>query len=192
MYHGRYNSVWKLGLTLLVVGCSFEHGELQPIDARNEKPIIDAPHQRDPASCLPPPSPTCVLFTCPGSDHCYYECGRTPTSKATWVGAVGACTQSQRGCIATINDQLEQDCIAAATMPMFPDAVWLGYHQPSGASEPAEDWAWQCGTSAFAPAWGASQPDNAGAGENCAAMTDAGDWIDADCSGTARFVCELQ
>jgi len=182
--------VWRLGLTLLVVGCSFEHGESHAIDARQQL-VSDAPPQRDPATCLPPPSPTCVLFTCPGSDHCYYECGRTSTSKATWVGAVGACTQSQRGCIVTINDQLEQNCIAAATSPSFPDAVWLGYHQPSGATEPADDWTWQCGTSAFPPAWDANQPDNAGSGENCAAMTDAGSWFDADCSGTAPFVCEL-
>jgi hypothetical protein len=104
-------------------------------------------------------------------------------SKATWVGAVGSCTGAQRGCIVTINDQLEQDCIAANTGPGFPDAVWLGYHRNTGT----DAFVWQCGESTFPPAWATGEPGV----ENCAAMTDAGAWVNVNCGGTASFVCEL-
>lgn len=181
--------MWRYAFAL-VAACSFEHGT-KPALGVSDAARLDALPKRDPTTCPAPPSATCVLFTCAGSTHCYYECGRTATSKATWVGAVGSCTSSQRGCIVTITDQLEQDCIAAATAPEFPDAVWLGLHQNTGATEPDGDYLWQCGDSALPPAWLAGEPDNAGGVENCVAMNDGGSWLDLNCGGTARFVCEL-
>lgn len=162
-----------------------------PIDAPLDTAMIDAAPPVDARMC-PAAPPTCTAFTCAGSSSCYYICGSDTTGKQSYSGARGSCTNANVGCIVTINDQAENDCIAAATTPMFPSSlVWIGYEQASNGSEPAGGWSWQCGTSSYlAPNWGDFEPNDQN-GEDCALMTAGGAWIDGDCGGSARFVCEL-
>jgi hypothetical protein len=181
----------------VLVGCSFEHGvpvtphdDAAGADARVIDAAIDA--MADARVC-PAAPPTCKAFQCPGSPSCYYVCGTSTSGKQTYAGAIGSCTNAEVGCVVTINDQAENDCIAANTVPSFPSAlVWFGFEQSASGTEPASGWSWHCGTSAYnAPNWGSFEPNNEGGSEDCAAMTAGGAWLDVDCSGTARFVCEL-
>jgi hypothetical protein len=178
----------------LLLACSFEHGMLPPPPSSDAPPMPDAPVDAKPADarvCPPPPNSTCRLFTCPGSNSCYYECGIT--AKQSWTGARGSCPNANLGCIVTINDQAEQNCITAETVPSFPSSlVWFGWKQDPAAMEPDQGWGWECPPSSYvSPAWGSFEPNNTGGNEDCGALTDGGGWIDADCSGSARFVCEL-
>jgi len=158
--------------------------------------VIDAPVDVlpiDARECPAPPA-TCNLFTCPGSNACYYECGTTGGSKASWTGARDACVNGSLGCIVTISSQAEQDCVVQQVNPMFMNqqTVWFGFHQTSKSMEPAGNWAWQCGTSTYLqPAWGSFEPTNDNNNEDCAAFTDGGGWFDANCTSTMRYVCEL-
>lgn len=161
------------------------------IDARPRDAAIDAP-SIDARAC-PPAPPTCTAFSCPSSNSCYYLCGTATSGKQSWMGAQTSCTNAGVGCLVTIDNQAEQDCITFETMPMFPNAlVWFGFRQSPTGAEPAGDWGWECGTSNYvSPAWGDFEPNNLGGNEDCGALTNGGGWIDADCSGSARFVCEL-
>jgi hypothetical protein len=95
--------------------------------------------------------------------------------------------------VVTISDQAENDCIAAATNPVFPALVWTGWRQAGGATEPAGGWAWECpdGSSYVVPGWGGAEPNNQGGNEDCGAMGAGGAWIDGGCNSIMRFVCEL-
>ena len=160
------------------------------IDGRTIDASIDA--MADARVC-PEAPPTCTLFTCPSSSSCYYICGSATTGKQNFNGARGTCTSNNVGCIVTINDQMENDCIAQVTQPTFPNAlVWFGFKQASNGSEPAGGWSWECPPSNYlAPNWGDFEPNDTNNNEDCAAMTAAGAWLDVDCGGTARYVCEL-
>jgi hypothetical protein len=51
----------------------------------------------------------CTAFTCPTGDRCYYLCG-----EREWSSASNQCPALGLGCLVTIGDQAEQDCVAAA------------------------------------------------------------------------------
>ena len=194
-------------VAIAIAGCSFDHGRLpeqiaddappviddaRPIDARP----IDAPF--DARMCPAAPS-SCTLFKCPSSTSCYYLCGTTGTTDQNWMGANSSCQTSQRGCLVTISDQDEQNCITTQAMPSFPNAVtWIGYRQASTATQVNQGWAWTCGSSTYvSPAWGMFEPNdndvvpNEDHEEDCVGLVDFGGWNDAACSGNGRFVCEL-
>lgn len=119
-------------------------------------------------------------------------CGGTPGGARSWSSAQGSCANGGLGCLATINDQAEQDCITAQTSPVYPDNVWFGFHQSMMGSEPAGGWSWQCGTSSYVyPAWGQFEPNNQGGNEDCGVLATGGGWNDADCALDERYVCEL-
>lgn len=188
----------RVAMIALAAACSFEHG-VDPSLARHDAPPIDTPPSDaaidswiDARAC-PPAPPTCVAFSCPSSPSCYYLCGTSTTGKQNWTGAQASCMNAGVGCLATIDHQAEQDCIAIETAPSFPSAlVWFGFRQSSSGIEPAGDWGWECGTSSYvSPAWGGQEPNNSGGNEDCGVLTTSGGWMDVDCSGTARFVCEL-
>jgi hypothetical protein len=198
-------------LALLVVAslsaCNFRHGSLgggpddAPVDdALTDARPIDAPSDARPdatpdARVCPVAPGGCTRFTCDGSSSCYYICSGT---KRSWANAKTACESITSGataaCIATINNQSEQDCIVTATNPSFPSSnwIWFGFRQNANATEPAGNWAWECGTSGFTgPGWGAGEPNNSGGNEDCAALTNGGGWFDASCDDSARYLCEL-
>jgi hypothetical protein len=193
----------------VLAGCPFEHGE-RPHDAAPRDGTgsdVDADTPRDArqvdaaidARACPAAPPDCELFTCSSSTSCYYVCGNsTPGSKKSWPAARAACTEIGAGaCIATIDDQDEQDCILHKARPSFPMSnwIWFGYRQPPGTGEPLDGWAWECSTSTFTQApWGSGavggEPSQTGE-EDCAAMTTDGGWFDASCNDSARYLCEL-
>lgn len=193
---------------VVLAGCRFEHGAagaqagdaLVDSDVRDDAAMDDASSDAalDARACPSAPA-NCMAFTCGSSPTCYYVCGdATAGSKKGWGPARDACAAIGDGaCIATIDDQAEQDCIVQKAMPSFPDAnwIWFGYHQMPGTGEPLDGWEWECGSSAFTQApWGSgstgSEP-NQGGEEDCAAMTTDGGWFDASCGDRARYLCEL-
>ncbi|HTL35449.1 MAG TPA: C-type lectin domain-containing protein [Kofleriaceae bacterium] len=193
-------SMWLAASScLLVVACSFEHGTLMPqSDAPADTAKMDAPVARDARTCPPPPVATCRLFTCEGSTSCYYECGNGTAGgiRQNWAGARASCSNVNIGCLVTINDEVEQNCIKRETSPTYPTALWIGYYQADTTNEPLGGWTWACGQSSYtAPPWGSglpmSEPNDPSGSENCAAMSDGGGWFDASCSSPLRFVCEL-
>jgi hypothetical protein len=153
---------------VVLAACSFKHGGLQgsgdappvdddaapendatPIDARP----IDGPPDAPPDARVCPAAPAgCTRFTCATTSSCYYICS---TTKRSWTSANTACasitSSGSTGCLATINDQAEQNCIVTATNPMFANNnfVWFGFRQDANPTEPAGDWNWQCGASTF-------------------------------------------
>jgi hypothetical protein len=156
---------------------------------------IDAPAPPDatPPDASPPDARVCapaaagcVAFTCAATTSCYYVC-----SPRSWTSARAYCGTGGMGCIATIDDQPENDCLAAATNPMYPDLVFFGWRQAPGSSEPAGGWGWECPAtgSYVAPNWGDFEPNEDG-NEDCGVMGTGGAWIDGDCGGSLRFVCE--
>ena len=123
-------------------------------------------------------------------------CGdATAGSKKSWATARDACPLIAAGaCLATIDDQAEQNCLVQAAMPDFAMSnwIWIGYRQPPGTAEPLSGWGWECGASTFTQSpWGfGGEPDENGE-EDCAAMSNGGTWFDASCADTARYLCEL-
>lgn len=161
---------------------------LPPADGANDA-AIDAPI--DARTCPPPPA-GCTSFACGGTSSCYYLCGQGNVDR--WADARDFCSDQNLGCLVTINDMDENNCILGNTAPVFPSLVWLGWVQASGGSEPGDGWGWQCGSSSYvAGNWGATlgEPNNVGGNEDCGAMGGLGAWIDGDCNTPLRWVCEL-
>ncbi len=175
----------------LLAGCTFPHGE--PVatdrDARlDESAPKDAALDTNVDARTCPAMIGCTAFQCASTSSCYYYC----TTKTNWLGAKNACDDVTNGCLVTINDQMEQDCIVANVMPTFANFPWIGFVQDPGGAEPAGGWGFTCGASAFA-AWNTGEPNNADVpGEDCAGMTDGGRWFDMDCTDPGRYVCEVQ
>lgn len=155
-----------------------------PSDAATDAPI-------DARVCPPPPA-GCTTFSCGSSSSCYYLCGQGNSDR--WVDARDFCTDQNIGCLVTVDDADENNCLLGNTGAAFPYLVWLGWFQASGASEPADGWGWQCGTSSYvAGNWGMpyGEPNNVGGNEDCGALSGLGAWIDGDCNTPLRWVCEL-
>lgn len=194
----------RIALLALLAACGFHpsHGAPPGDDA----PVIDAPvadAPRDAAApvdariCPDPPS-GCATFQCAGSSSCYYICGTGPggAGRRMWAGARDGCVSRGLGCLATIETDAENACIAMNITPVFPDVVWFGWVQDASGAEPAGGWGWQCGTSTYtASNWAlpvaGSEPNNGGGSEDCGAMAQGGAWIDGGCTSNLRYLCEL-
>jgi hypothetical protein len=184
------------------VACGFQRGHQEPgVDAPTTgdgSDLADAPGTDPDASSepdapvpfvCPPPATGCTLFECASKSSCYYVCD---TPKLSWSAARDRCANEGMGCIVTIDDQLEQDCIVAATNPTFPTFLWFGLSQSPSGSEPDGGWSWQCpATGTYTgPGWGGGEPNDEG-NEDCAALTGGGGWFDGGCGVNARYICEL-
>lgn len=161
------------------------------LDAAIVDAIVDAPDDAaadaavDARSCPTAPA-GCTAFTCAGSTSCYYVC-----NAQSWTSARDRCVSADLGCLATIDSDAENTCIAGATNPTFPNVVWFGWRQSASGQEPAGGWGWECGSSSFvAGNWGDFEPNNSGGNEDCGAMAQGGAWIDGGCGTSLRFVCE--
>jgi hypothetical protein len=169
-----------------LIGCSTLL-ELEP-PALSPDAGIDAPDARPDAAATTrecPAAPTgCALFECGVSTSCYYVC----EAAVRWELAQSYCTEV--GGLATIDAQAEQDCVTAAAHPTNAAPVWIGYHQPTGSGEPSDGWAWAVGTSPYTN-WASFEPNDLSGDQDCASMTNNGQWADTLCSYSRRFVCEL-
>ncbi|HEY5926870.1 MAG TPA: C-type lectin domain-containing protein [Kofleriaceae bacterium] len=196
-----------LVLVVATTACSYEYGWPSMPMSSDDADIVDGTATQSDASIdafvappdvmvdakVCPPAPSgCALFKCNASTSCYYLCGTSTSGQVGWATARNACANNGMGCIVTINNQTEQDCIAQRSQPVFPDNVWFGLRQSSSGSEPGGGWGWECGTSSYAtPAWGTSEPNNQGGNEDCGILSTGGGWNDGDCDTESRFVCEL-
>jgi hypothetical protein len=185
-------SVGRCLLLVLAASCAFDpksspgtSGDAAPL------PIDAAPDAAAPDARICPAAPAgCEAFTCAGSTSCYYRC-----AARSWEDARDRCAGDAIGCLVTIDNAAEDQCVFANTAPAFPDLVWVGYRQ-SGGGGVAANWGWECGTSPYvAPNWGQFEPndsDNAEDGdEDCASIGQNNAWIDIDCGDSKRYVCEL-
>jgi hypothetical protein len=161
--------------------------ELEP-PALSPDAAVDVPDAPPDATAAPrdcPAAPTgCALFECGVSTSCYYVC----EAAVRWELAQSYCTEV--GGLATIDAQAEQDCVTAAAHPTNAAPVWIGYHQPTTAREPSDGWSWAVGTSPYTN-WASFEPNDLAGDQDCASMTNAGQWTDTLCSYARRFVCEL-
>lgn len=157
-----------------------------PIDA-----AVDAPIDAVDARICPAPPTGCTAIACAASPGCRYLC----TAGLSFSAANARCMSAGLGCLAIIDDAVENACIYDAVMPMFPNMLWIGFSQASGSAEPGGGWGWVCGgTSGYlAGNWNqpGGEPNDQGGNEDCALMNTGGAWIDGDCSRSFRFVCEL-
>jgi hypothetical protein len=155
--------------------------------------IPDAPPDAPPdtlAAC-PQAPPGCMPFACAPSVSCYYHCGGTNSDRRIWTAAKTACESAAVGCLATIDDAVENACLAAR-VTAFPGFLWFGYQQAVTTNEPEGGWAWTCDPSAFAAPWGPNEPNDNNGSEDCAAMINTGgDWNDARCSDVIDYICEF-
>jgi hypothetical protein len=127
----------------------------------------------------------CTAFTCPSTSSCYYSC-----MNATFTGSTSQCVTKSIGCLVTIDDQAENDCVAAATGVGIFRSVWIGYQQAPGSMEPAGGWGWACPDGSNFVNWAPFEPNNL-LGQDCGAMTGFGKWGDFACTTKMPFVCEL-
>lgn len=182
----------------VVAGCSFHHGERPAVveDANDSDGVsvssdamldalVDVQLDATSDARVCPPMAGCTAFQCSSTTSCYYDC----TAKTSWQMAQNACDDQPDGCLVTINDQMEQDCIVANVMPAFVNFPWIGYRQAPNGAEPLGGWSFQCGASAYV-GWATGEPNNIG-NEDCAAMTDGGGWFDTGCNEDGRYVCEV-
>lgn len=180
---GPATRVVVVALFALLAGCTalleLEQPVLLPDGGIDSAPDANTPDAR---ACPAPPA-GCNAFRCAGSASCYYAC----SGSASWSTAQSYCTQV--GCLATIESQAEQECIAAATAPTSSSPVWIGAYQVT-ADEPAQGWTWACGTSSFTD-WGGFEPNDYAGDQDCAELANGGHWADATCGYSRRFVCEL-
>jgi hypothetical protein len=177
-------------VAVLAAGCSFAPSQPVDEDAYVEDGMtLDAlVSDASPDARTCPPMIGCTAFQCATTSSCYYYC----TPKTSWQNAQTACAGLPQGCLVTINDQSEQDCVVSNVMPTFANFPWIGFRQSASGAEPAGGWSFVCGTSSYvAPNWGSFEPNDIG-GEDCAAMTDGGGWFDATCGDPGRYVCEVQ
>lgn len=158
-----------------------------PIDAPVDAPI-------DAAACPAAPSGDCTVFQC-GTSSCYYLCGAA--DKQPWSDAEAACTDGIAGDahLVTIDDLTENMCLDMNAAPNGFDDVWIGYRQANNQSSPSAGWAWIGGSTSTYTHWHGGEPNDLGFGEHgdedCAAMSDDGEWNDAICGLDKRWICEL-
>ena len=178
-----------LSIVAGMAGCSFDHGRELPA---SDAPLVDAMIERSDAgrdaaadARVCPEMSGCTAFQCASTTSCYYDC----TAKVSWMTAQNNCASVPNGCLVTINDQAEQNCVVANVNPTFANFPWTGYRQSGNGAEPAGGWSFQCGPSAYPPSWAPNEPNNVG-DEDCAGMAEGG-WFDTGCSESGRYVCEV-
>jgi hypothetical protein len=177
----------SLAVLALLAGCPTIL-ELEPPALAPDAAIDSAADARADATVTarncPAPPTGCARFECAVSTSCYYVCVAT----VPWDVAEGYCKEV--GGLVTIDAQAEQDCVTAAAHPTNAEPVWIGYSQTAGAGEPANGWAWAYGSSPYTN-WAGFEPNDFSGDQDCASMTNGGQWNDTACSYARRFVCEL-
>lgn len=111
--------------------------------------------------------------------HCYVFAG-----EASNAAAAATTCDMLGGHLVTITSPSEQLVAVAVSM----GATWIG-----ATDEGSEGtWRWTTGEPWATPYWEATQPDNAGGGENCAAIYfPDGTWADVPCGSMYPAVCEI-
>lgn len=109
-------------------------------------------------------------------ESAYLSCG----AKVTYEAGQAFCT-AQGGALARIDDEKENAALAKGLL----EASWIALDDLATEGQWAANGAPLSWTS-----WGAAQPDNAGAGEDCGSLRPDGTWNDLPCGSAARSLCE--
>ena len=121
-----------------------------------------------------------------GVDNAYLVCS---DRAATWDEAEAFCEELGAGLV-IVDDEEENDYLTLLGVHNH----WLGLSDV----ETEDEWLWVDGEEADYTNWAENQPDNAGAGENCAAIWNGlvgeeqivGEWNDGACATPLPFICE--
>ena len=115
-------------------------------------------------------------------------------SRASHGGALAAC-RSKGGILVSPNTAKKQDFLVKYLMryqPSFGTPIWIGLYQKT-SSDPFR---WEDGNKLTYANWGCGEPNNAGGGEDCAAMGvgsgnfQSSKWNDDGCSKSFAYVCQ--
>ena len=178
-----------------VVACGGSDERL-PIDARSgdvdaalvDAALVDAALIDAPWVACPPSDIECTgvssTFSCGG--HCWTRCADTVT-----LATAGTRCTTWGGYLGEIDDQAENDCVAAAIPSV---ATWFGMQQLSFATDPDVGWTWNGDLDPPAYVhWTAGQPDdgdgNESANEQCAYFGATGTWDDSPSGSLFAFTC---
>ena len=163
---------------VMLAGC----GRRDFNDGMPDAPLVDAAVDARPCE-LPPDCTSGRAYVCNGT--CYALCYVDKTRAAAAV----SCTE-WGGCLATLADANQNNC--AASMLTSED-VWVGATQDNAATTTTGGWSWCDGSALSYTAWMNGMPDDAEGvetgQEQCAALTNAGNWIDRACNFQLDYVC---
>ena len=131
--------------------------------------------------------------SCPGcvhgelDGHTYQLC--VGVGGMNWTGARDTCT-AYGYYLVTINEQAEQDYLAAQATALAAGPLWIGYNDRGWGNEGS--FSWTAGNGSGFEAWNSGEPNNAG-NEDCAEMRDTAGWLwnDIDCNTEQAWICEL-
>lgn len=182
----------RSALFLVLVACSFEHGELphdgsvRTTDATRLDARVDAP-----STCTNDLVCAGQVVTAMCNGACWAKCtnafGISVLSAATACGDWG-------GELAPLRTPFDEACVSGVLFPQ--QASWIGLVQAPLQTSPSSGWSWNADGQPLAfTDWDSGQP-NDGTGlekgtEQCAFMTTGGKWQDDDCNATTlvRFSC---
>ncbi|XP_060599605.1 macrophage mannose receptor 1-like [Ruditapes philippinarum] len=110
-------------------------------------------------------------------------CYKVSDEKQQWHVAREICIH-YGGAMVTINDADENNAIAR----MIDEESWLGLHD----TESEGVFVWEDGSPTLYTFWYRNEPNNAGAGEDCAAISPGdGYWNDLTCYIAKRYICKI-
>lgn len=119
----------------------------------------------------------CTLLA-PASGSLYLWCA---DAAASWEEAERACAE-RGGRQVKLESEEEQEFLLAAGV----GGAWLGLTD----AEAEGSWRWSDGGAVGFSSWAEGEPNDAGAGEDCASLRSDGTWNDLGCGAALAFVCE--
>ena len=130
-------------------------------------------------------------------DNCYLM----PPEKATWTGALQACSAfDPRARLVSIH-QFNKNSVNSLLKASGEDFVWIGLFRPPGIRIPGRSsWYWTDGAPMDYHNWAAAEPNNyQGQREFCAASMPLymdenraqGEWDDLNCERSHAFMCQI-
>jgi len=129
-----------------------------------------------------PQCPKCLIEPAPNGGN-YAYCVE-PTS---WYGAEFDC-QAQGGHLVSMHSINEFQTIATKAEMLSMGDFWIGFNDEAIENQ----FVWTDGTPADFMPWNAGEPNDYGAGEDCAQVyAGNGTWNDLDCNAGLRYVCKL-
>lgn len=129
-----------------------------------------------------PQCPKCLIEADPNGGN-YAFCVE-PTS---WYGAEFDC-QAQGGHLVSMHSIDEFQTIATKAEMLGMGDFWIGFNDEAVENQ----FVWTDGTPSDFTPWNAGEPNDYGAGEDCAQVyAGNGTWNDLDCNAGLRYVCKL-
>ena len=113
-----------------------------------------------------------------GNGHVYEYVGKSLGFDAAQAAAAARSVGTTSGHLATIQNASENALLRELAFGGSVGNAWIGLSQPDGSPEPADGFQWVTGEPVVYTNWSGSEPNDAGGGEDAAAMYDGGVWND--------------